>query len=624
MTSVAPLPKPLQNRASGIAMNLRLPRAQAKPIHERPASTDSAATARRRSDKTASALGRFTQSLDEKSRKPISKPLDVAEEATHDAKFKGGGSRGFDLDLSERLPVSLSSLTGLVVGKKGRILNREGHNIGNVVEGNPEDLVGEIVGEDGEILDEDGDVIGGVDIIHPGVPKDDKSTVPPKETSHEIHDHEGASRDQVPHISSLEGFTCNRTGEIVSPDGAAVGELFEGNPKTISSEGFQLDNQGSFLDNRGVTVGKARPTPLRDDDNNPFADQDLLLAEHSWVQQRHRPGTSNADMVEGFPGVCDLEGMKVDKHGNVVDHNGVVFGRVVVFEGRPADKPADNQVPDEDEENLEKHTPLDLAGIVVNDKGYVVDQGELAEQMCAIVRQFQSTVESLCSRISLCLGEAKGTPKNQLDEKVVVQYVKPLIEEAGNTMQDCNGALSALGPDNNMAAALVAGTLQMGLSPEYELAVLLKELAEVVIDTITNGRQLVANMRLVRKNINPQWPLLSDPLFHIIGTVGLLLNGISGLFARIVDSVWLGKVLRGLLTARGINQQLLHKVGLERILRALVSCEPWVEKLLTSMKIWGIMKGLVDMFGLDRLLETFRLGTVSEALELQQGKQAVT
>ncbi|KAL4950597.1 hypothetical protein BDW69DRAFT_187227 [Aspergillus filifer] len=622
MTSIATQPRSLQNRASDTAMNLHLPRSQHDLVHERPASTDTA-SARRGKDKPTSALGQYARSIHEKSRSAVEKKLDGPKKATWKAQGQDCRSKGFDVDLSERLPVSLSSLTGLVVGKKGRILNREGHTIGQVVEGNPEDLAGKIVGDDGEILDEDGDVIGGVDIVSP-IPSKVKegTTVSIRETTKDSRNKEETVDDKVPHVSTLEGFTCNKDGDIVTPDGVAVGELCEGNPKTISSEGFQLDDQGSFWDYRGVTVGKARPTPLRDDDKNPFADQVLLVAERSPVQQQHKPGTGNAGMSEGFTGACALEGMKVDKHGNVVDQNGVVFGHVVVSEGRPADKPSDQKkVQGEDVGDMQKHARFDLVSIVVNDDGFAVDKQELAEQMCVIVRQIKNNVESLCSRITLRLDEADRTPKDQLDERQVVQDVKPLIEEAGKALQDCKGALSAIGPNNHMAETMVTGIPQMASDAEHELAELLQELAEVVMDTITNGRHLVVNMSRIRKGINPQWPLMSEPLFQILSTVGLLLNGLYGLFTRMVDAVWLGKALRGFLAAYGIDQRILYRLGVERILRGLVGHEIWAQQILAKLGLWWMMKGLLDLFGLNKLLEAFCLATVREGLELPQRRE---
>ena len=109
-----------------------------------------------------------------------------------------------------------------------------------------------------------------------------------------------------------------------------------------------------------------------------------------------------------------------------------------------------------------------------------------------------------------------------------MQDVKPLIEQAGDALQDCKGALTAIGPNNHMAETMVTDIPQTASDAEHELAELLQELAEVVMDTITNGRYLVANMSRIRNGINPQWPLMSEPLFQILSTVGLLLNGQIG------------------------------------------------------------------------------------------------
>jgi hypothetical protein len=143
-----------------------------------------------------------------------------------------------------------------------------------------------------------------------------------------------------------------------------------------------------------------------------------------------------------------------------------------------------------------------------------------------------------------------------------VKTVKPLIEEAGNLLQEGKAALRALDPDGQIAASAKARTVSHEATPEeYQLADLLKQLSQTVTTTIDNGRRRIADMPHAKKKINPLWYLLSEPLFQIIAAVGLLLSGVVGLLGRLLDGLGLGGLVRGLLGGLGIDN-LLSGLGL--------------------------------------------------------------
>ena len=76
-----------------------------------------------------------------------------------------------------------------------------------------------------------------------------------------------------------------------------------------------------------------------------------------------------------------------------------------------------------------------------------------------------------------------------------MKQVKPLIEEAGNGLQECKGALRALDPDGQIAAQAKARSASAEASPEeHHLAEVLKELTRVVGETIERGKALIADM----------------------------------------------------------------------------------------------------------------------------------
>ncbi|KAI2735163.1 hypothetical protein DTO013E5_9504 [Penicillium roqueforti] len=239
----------------------------------------------------------------------------------------------------------LSSLEGLEVGEGGKILDNEGNPIGEVVEGDPGDLAGQKVNDNGEIINEDGDLIGRVDLIQQkaGELKDQgqeavgKSAEQPEgeepdEQEDQAEPGEGVSlgaEPELPDISTLEGLTCNKLGSIVRADGTPVGELVEGDPKKLSRGGFQLDSEGQFWDNQGHVIGKAKPIEVEEEKPGLFSELgDIFVAEDSWIQDEN--GRKVGKLVEGDP--KRLVGYAVDDDGDILDKRGNTIGRAEPWE----------------------------------------------------------------------------------------------------------------------------------------------------------------------------------------------------------------------------------------------------------------------------------------------------
>lgn len=96
----------------------------------------------------------------------------------------------------------------------------------------------------------------------------------------------------------------------------------------------------------------------------------------------------------------------------------------------------------------------------------------------------------------------------------------------------------------------------------------MKELTETVTRTIDNGRNMISDMPHAKKELNPLWGLLSEPLFQIIAAVGLLLNGVLSLVGRLLDGLGLGGLVKGLLGGLGLDG-LLSNLGLTSLTDAI-------------------------------------------------------
>ena len=144
-----------------------------------------------------------------------------------------------------------------------------------------------------------------------------------------------------------------------------------------------------------------------------------------------------------------------------------------------------------------------------------------------------------------------------------------MIEEGGRILQECNGALRGLDPDGSVAANAKARAQSGEATPqEHQLANSLKDLTATVVTTIENAKKKIADMPHAKKELNPLWYLLSEPLFQIIAAVGLLLSGVLGLVGKLLNGLGLGGLVNGLLGGLGIDK-LLGGLGLGSIGKSL-------------------------------------------------------
>lgn len=164
------------------------------------------------------------------------------------------------------------------------------------------------------------------------------------------------------------------------------------------------------------------------------------------------------------------------------------------------------------------------------------------------------------------MDKADRTPREELDEEELVNNVKPLIEEGGRILQECNGSLRGLDPDGRIAAQAKARSGTKEATPEeYRLADTLKELTGTVVKTIDDAKKKLNDMPHAKKKLNPLWGLLTQPLFQILAAVGLLLTGVLGLVGQLLNGLGLGGLVNGLLGGLGINK-LLSGFGLGGVL----------------------------------------------------------
>lgn len=413
----------------------------------------------------------------------------------------------------EDAPQDLSSLAGTTINKAGYAVDGSGQVIGRVVEGDHNIMIGKKVDGEGQIWDNAGNVIGRAELAH------------------------GAGGEEGP-FAGFDDLEINKDGTVTTAAGDIVGRVIEGDIKKLL--GRTVDEDGDILDKNGNPIGKAERCEPEEKEKrvSPMAGKRV----NKEGEVRDDNGDLLGKLTMGDLGHC--VGQEIDDAGNVVDVEGNKIGEVTLIENI-----AEDEYEGPTEEELEEARKRE-------------EEREIAGKMSTICTQTLEKMQPICKQIKEHMEKADSTPKEELDEEELVNKVKPLIEEGGRILQECNGSLRGLDPDGKIAAQAKgrAGTGE-ATPEEFRLAETLKELTSTVVTTIDDAKKKLNNMPHAKKKLNPLWGLMTQPLFQILAAVGLLLAGVLGLVGQLLNGLGLGGLVNGLLGGLGINK-LLASFGL--------------------------------------------------------------
>ncbi|GAB0133062.1 hypothetical protein EsDP_00001478 [Epichloe bromicola] len=429
------------------------------------------------------------------------------------------------LDKPEEVPqaeVDMSSLAGKRVNKGGNVVDLHGQIFGRVVEGDPKSLVGRMCDKEGNIMSESGEKIGKAELV--------------SESERE------GSREGP--FAELSGSTVSKDGKVVTPSGEVVGRLTTGDAKTLY--GRSVDEDGDVVDKNGNVVGTAQrwEEPEVEKKRSPLAGR-KVNREGNVVNE---DGNVIAKLVSGDLNIC--VGKEIDDDGDVVNATkGNAIGHVSLLEDIPLE-------PTESSEDKEKREQQ------AKDK-------ELAGQLAASIEQSLDKIRPILKMITDKVDKAESSPKEELYEEQLVREVKPLIEEGNKILTESNGVIRGMDPDGRIQRNAKHKSATKDATPEeHHLAEVLKELTGNVTETIDNARRKIEGMPHAKKELNPLWGLLSEPLGQIIAAVGLLLNGVLALVGRLLSGLGLGGLLDNLLGSLGLNK-VLDGLGLGSSVGAL-------------------------------------------------------
>ncbi|KJK92223.1 hypothetical protein H633G_03900 [Metarhizium anisopliae BRIP 53284] len=427
-------------------------------------------------------------------------------------------------DEPEEIPpevIDMSSLAGKRVNKAGNVVDAHGQIFGRVVEGNVKALVGRMCDKEGNIMSESGEKIGRAELV----PESERE----------------GSREGP--FAELSGCTVTRDGKVVTPSGDVVGRLTSGDGKVLY--GRAVDEDGDVVDKNGNVLGTAErwEEPVVEKKKDPLAGR-RVNREGNVVDE---DGNIIGKLVSGDLSICS--GKEIDDDGDVVNSKGMAIGHVSLLEDIPPE-------PEESAEDKEKREQAEK-------------DRKLAGQLAASIEQSLDKIKPILRMITDKVDRAERTPKEELDEEQLVREVKPLIEEGSKILTETNGVVRGMDPDGRIQRQAKHKASTKDATPEeHHLAEVIKELTGDVTQTIDNAKRKIEGMPHAKKELNPLWGLLSEPLFQIIAAVGLLLNGVLSLVGRLLSGLGLGGLVDNLLGTLGLNR-VLEGLGLGSVTSAL-------------------------------------------------------
>ncbi|KAH6718676.1 hypothetical protein BKA61DRAFT_629600 [Leptodontidium sp. MPI-SDFR-AT-0119] len=444
----------------------------------------------------------------------------------------GRAERWTEEDAPEPEKIDFSILAGTRVNKLGNLVDSHGRIFGRVVDGELKTLVGRLCDKNGAIWNDGGKVIGRAELV-PDSERDGQKEGP---------------------FTGFDFPTINRDGKVVDSRGTIIGRLIDGDSKRLC--GRRVDADGEIIDGNGNSLGKAERWDEEKKGKicSPVEGR-RVNREGSVVDEN---GDLIAKLTEGEITKCS--GMEIDADGDVHNSKNQVIGHVTLLDQVPAEpEPEPEAVEEEPKESQED----------IDAKKQIEQDTKLASRMAFIIQESIDKTSPILKNITDEIDAVDRQKEANRDEQKLVNKVKLLIEEGGNILTETNGIIRGMDPDGRITANAKQKSATRKATPEeHHLAELLKELTGNVTQTIEKAKKKMPGMPHAKKELNPLWGLLAEPLGQILAAVGLLLSGVLGLVGRLLSGLGLGGLLDNLLGGLGIKG-VLKGLGLGMVTESL-------------------------------------------------------
>jgi len=188
--------------------------------------------------------------------------------------------------------------------------------------------------------------------------------------------------------------------------------------------------------------------------------------------------------------------------------------------------------------------------------------GQIADAVDSSLERLRPLLKMITENVE----KANKTPKDDLDEKKLVETLQPLIEQATNILNETLGTIKGIDPKGATTNKAQRNAQDHSATPsEQRLAKGLAELTGSVTKTVETAKEKIKDMPHAKSKLGPLLDMLQDPLFQILSAVGLLLNGVLTLVGNLLDGLGLGGILRGVLKGLGL-EKILKSLGIDNVL----------------------------------------------------------
>ncbi|KAF2186873.1 hypothetical protein K469DRAFT_571391 [Zopfia rhizophila CBS 207.26] len=349
----------------------------------------------------------------------------------------------------------VEALEGMQVNSEGEILNDEGEVVGQLAEGDLNDVKGLTVNDKGEVVDADGNVLGKVELAEGAADK--------------LKEAAAGALD----VRILEGLKVNKKGKVLDEEGEEIGELKEGDVKVcagkiINEKGEVTDKEGNVIGKVDVVSGEAAFEAMKGlkerlgdvaevKEVEVIPDLNILdgLKVNKKGQVLNEDGEPIGELAEG--NIEECAGKKINERGEVLDKDGKVIGKVKTLpqmveqkaeEAGEAAEEAGEAAEEAGEEVEDQLPPLSiLEGLTVNKAGKLIDAngivvGELIDGDAKKLSKSGVTADAegqFWDNKGHIIGRARTVPTEEPDEEPPFAGLEGLLVVKGGMVEDENG-----------------------------------------------------------------------------------------------------------------------------------------------------------------------------------------
>jgi len=194
------------------------------------------------------------------------------------------------------------------------------------------------------------------------------------------------------------------------------------------------------------------------------------------------------------------------------------------------------------------------------------EDAELADRLSSLIEDANRRVVPLCKMIRKHIENQETRKDEEKDEKLLVEQVRPLLEQSEKILNETMGSIRGADPDNRLSNKATRHTKDHKATPEEQrLAEALKVLIEEVGGTIDWAKNKLDSFPKAKRDLGPLLDALGQPLTQIVGGVGLLLTGVLNLVGNLLSGLGLDGLLKGILNATGLSS-IYKAMGMDKYL----------------------------------------------------------